>query len=70
MSDKGSLKGESGICLNCRKQFGKVRQHQKFCSAKCRWTYWIERHPSIRLSRQELKRLKKILTENLDQKVV
>ena len=66
MSDKDSSKKASGNCLNCSREFTKIRQHQKFCSPRCRWLHWRERHPEFRLSRQEWKKLKKMLAENPD----
>jgi len=61
MSDKSSSRRESGTCLNCSHLFSKIRPHQKFCSALCRWLYWNENHPKVRLSSIEIRKLKKLL---------
>jgi hypothetical protein len=65
MADKAATKGKTENCLTCGQEFSKVRPHQKFCSRRCRWMHWRERHPEFRLSRQEWRKLKRILAEEL-----
>jgi hypothetical protein len=65
MADKAAARGNIENCLNCGQEFTKVRPHQKFCCPSCRWLHWSERHPEFRLSRQEWRELKRMLSEHL-----
>lgn len=34
------------ICLQCGNEMKNARSNKKFCSTKCKWDYWKERHPN------------------------
>ena len=36
-----------GCCLNCGKEFARVRERQKFCSHACKYTYRNRRRAEI-----------------------
>lgn len=33
------------ICPSCKRQFGKKRWNQIYCTPSCKWKAWSQRHP-------------------------
>jgi hypothetical protein len=56
MSDTIERKKASNIskqekkCLQCKDNFIQTRKTRIFCSTSCRFKYWNERHPRVKLN--------------------
>lgn len=41
---------EEVTCKYCQKVFEAKRKWQKYCDSKCRWKYWAQNNPRIKMS--------------------